>query len=355
MISNRVFLGISGGIDSAASIVMLKEMGYEVIGVYLLMRDGQLSGEVKSQLDDISQKTGIEILVHDVREQFEKYVVKPFIASYIAGETPSPCADCNPLIKWHSLMEVADSHGGGWIATGHYCRVVVHDGLYYLAKGRDPLKDQSYYMWQLPQSILSRALFPLGEMTKGEVRDFMRCHDWEVMVEKRESMGICFLEGKRYTQWLVEHSVEERRGEVVDIHGSVIGEHRGYPFYTLAQKRGFTLYGGEHGLAVTQIDCERNRLVVGDSKLLQSNVFYIKRWHFVSQSEIFSEQCLEVKVRGVGENPRGYCTVKQEGEMMKVTLLSDTAWAVTKGQPVVFYVNDRLIGGGIVVRCQIMI
>lgn len=355
MTSNRVFLGISGGIDSAASIVVLKEKGYEVTGVYLLMRDGQLSSEVEGQLGVISQKTGIEILVYDVREQFRKCVVEPFISSYIAGETPSPCAECNPLVKWRSLMEVADENGGGWIATGHYCRVVEHNSSYYLAKGCDPLKDQSYYMWQLPQTILSRALFPLGAMTKVEVRDFMRRHNWESMAEKRESMGICFLEGKRYTQWLTEHSVMERRGEVVDVHGSVIGEHRGYLFYTLAQKRGFTLYRGGHGMSVIHIDSELNRLTVGDSKSLQSNVFYIKKWQFVSQSEIFSEQCLEVKVRGVGENPKGYCTVLQEDDMMKVTLLNDTAWAVTRGQPVVFYVNDRLIGGGIVVRCQIMI
>lgn len=352
MIDKRIYVGVSGGIDSAATLVVLKEQGFEVTGVYLFMRGAVVEESTRKQLDEISKKTGVEILIHDVREKFQKCVVDPFIEGYLAGETPSPCTDCNPQIKWSSLLEVADRNGGGMVATGHYCRVVEQNGHYYLAKGCDPLKDQSYYMWQLPQSVLSRAVFPLGEMTKSEVREFMRQHDWEVMVEKRESMGICFLEGKKYAQWL-EKFITLPVGEVVNGKGDVIGSHRGYPFYTLAQKKGFTLFHGEHGLAVVEIDCARNRLVVGESQSLQSNVLYLKKWQFVSLDELFTEPCLEVKVRGVGENPSGYCKVTQEGELMKVTLCDDTAWAVTKGQPVVFYVNERLIGGGIVERCQI--
>lgn len=352
MINKRIYVGVSGGIDSAASIVMLKERGFEVTGVYLFMRGECVEETVLKQLDDISKKTGVEILIHDVREKFQTCVVNPFVNGYLAGETPSPCADCNPKIKWSALLEVADKHGGGMVATGHYCRVVEHNGYYYLSKGCDALKDQSYYMWQLPQSVLSRAVFPLGEMTKNDVRDFMQQHDWEVMVKKRESMGVCFLEGEKYAQWL-EKFINLPEGEVVNGKGEVIGTHRGYPFYTLAQKKGFTLFNAERGLAVVGIDSGMNRLIVGDSKSLQSNVLYIKKWQFVSLDELFNESRLEVKVRGVGENPCGYCKVEPEEELMKITLCDDTAWAVTKGQPVVFYVNERLIGGGIVERCQI--
>lgn len=346
---------MSGGIDSATALIVLKEQGYEVTGVYLFMRGERVEDEVLEQLRSITEHTDIQIIIHDIREQFQHCVVNPFIDGYLRGETPSPCAECNPLIKWKSLVEVADAHGGGLVATGHYCRVKKYNDHYYPLKGSDPLKDQSYYMWQLSQEVLSRAYFPLGSITKSEVREFMRNYGWDVMVEKRESMGVCFLEGKSYDKWLIDNGVDIGVGEVVDIEGRVIGEHRGYPFYTLAQKRGFTLHKKERGFAVIAIDSEANRLVVGDSATLQSDTIYIKRWQFVSLEEALTDEHIEVKVRGVGVNPMGYCRLQQDGDLMKVTLCSDTAWAITKGQPVVFYINDRLIGGGIVERCQIMI
>lgn len=351
MNKRKIFVGVSGGIDSAASLVVLKENGFDVTGVYLFMRGEVVDENVKVQLQEISLKTGVEIIVHDVRDRFKKYVVEPFLEKYRLGETPSPCAECNPLVKWQSLIEVADAHGGGLVATGHYCRISERGGHYYVTKGIDSLKDQSYYMWQLSQQILSRACFPLGEMTKNDVRDFMRKHDFEVMVTKRESMGVCFFEGKKCAQWLVENGVEMRKGVVVDVEKKIVGEHDGYPFYTLAQKKGFRLLDGRRGLSVIEIDCETNQLTVGDSRLLKSNVLYLKRWML---APIDAAERVEVKVRGVGVNPKGFCTIEKEDEFLKVTLLDDTAWAVTKGQPAVFYIDDRLIGGGIVEKWRNM-
>lgn len=355
MIKERVFVGVSGGIDSATSLVVLKERGYNVTGVYLWMRGECMDDGTLEQLVQISDRTGVEIIVHDVRERFERCVVKPFVDSYLRGDTPSPCADCNPAVKWQSLIEVADARGGGLVATGHYCRRIEVDGLYYIAKGVDSLKDQSYYMWQLSQEVLSRALFPLGDVTKSEVKELMRGYGWCEMVEKRESMGICFLEGKSYSDWLSSRGISISGGDVVDCKGVVVGEHKGFPYYTLAQKRGFTLHSSQRGLAVVSIDCEQNRLVVGDSSSLLSDTLYIKKWQFVSLDEALASSTVTVKVRGVGVNPEGYGRLSMEGDMIRVTLNEDKAWAVTKGQPAVFYINDRLIGGGIVERCQVTI
>lgn len=345
MNNEKVFLGVSGGIDSAASLVVLKDKGFDVTGVYLFMRGETPDKNVMEQLNEISSKTGVEIIVYDVRERFQRCVVEPFIEKYMMGETPSPCAECNPLIKWQSLIEVADSHGGGCIATGHYCRVTQQNGHYYLQKGIDPLKDQSYYMWQLPQRVLKRACFPLGEMTKSDVRNFMSRRGFELMTNRRESMGVCFFEGKKCSQWLLENGVARCRGEVVDVEGNVVGEHDGYPFYTIAQKKGFKLFNDSKGLSVIDVDCEKNQLTVGDSNILNSKVLYLKNWVIAPHDD---SENITIKVRGVGVNPNGFCRLEHDGEFLKVTLLNDTAWALTKGQPAVFYVNERLIGGGIV-------
>lgn len=345
-------MGVSGGIDSAASLFILKDRGYDVTGVFLLMRGEGVSESVCSQLGEVSKRTGVEIVIYDVRERFEKLILEPFVASYLCGDTPSPCADCNPLIKWYSLLKFADDRGGGFVATGHYCRVRVENGLYYLTKGVDPLKDQSYYMWRLSQEVLSRAIFPLGDKTKAEVREYMKLKRWTEITRKAESMGVCFLEGLNYSKWLRLNSAKIaaiESGDVVNRCGEIIGKHSGYPFYTLAQKKGFSITNGEKGLSVVEIDTTNNILVVGDKNELMSSVLLLRDWRFVSIDEVMREKELVVKVRGVGFNPNGYCAVQIEGDLLKVTLLDDKAWAVTKGQPAVFYIGERLVGGGIVI------
>lgn len=348
----KVYVGVSGGIDSAASLFMLKEMGYDVTGVFLFMRGEAISELVQLQLNEVSRRTGVEIVIYDVRERFKKLILEPFIASYLCGDTPSPCADCNPLIKWYSLLKFADEHGGGYIATGHYCRVVIQNDLYYLTKGVDTLKDQSYYMWRLSQEILCRALFPLGDKTKVQVREYMQQKEWREITNKAESMGVCFLDGLNYGKWLRQNSSSVAAivsGNVVNRKGEIIGRHSGYPFYTLAQKKGFSITNGEKGLSVVAIDMENNVLVVGDKNELMSSVLFLRDWRFTLFDEVVMEKELVVKVRGVGFNPNGYCTVQVEGDLLKVILLDDKAWAVTKGQPAVFYIGDRLVGGGIVI------
>ena len=346
---------MSGGIDSAASLFFLKEQGYDVVGVYLFMKGEHVAEKTERQLADISSRIGVEIIIEDVRDLFRDKILNSFINSYLCGDTPSPCADCNSNIKWFALKRVADRFGGGYIATGHYCNITKVNDFYYLTKGVDSLKDQSYYMWQLSQDILSRAIFPLGGWSKSEVRAYMADKNWGEMVDKPESMGVCFLNGSNYGKWLIENSPDIESigsGDIYNRKGEVVGVHSGYPFYTLAQKKGFTIENGEKGLSVVEIDCEKNILVVGDKNELMSDTLYLRSWQFVSLDEVLDSEKLVVKVRGIGVNPEGYCNVKIVGDLVEVSLLSDRAWAVTKGQPAVFYIDNRLVGGGVVDSCK---
>lgn len=346
----RIFIGVSGGVDSAASLLMLKEAGYEVIGVYLWLIGDSIPSATIDALDKLSSFTGVEIIIEDLRERFDKIIVKPFIQSYREGETPSPCAVCNPLIKWQALAEIADRNGGGAIATGHYCKVTQIDNLFYLTTGVDSLKDQSYYMWLLSQDILSRAVFPLGEKTKTEVKEYMCQHGWEEMASKRESMGVCFLNGLKCGEWLKSNGIEVTKGDILDLDNKIIGSHDGYPFYTLAQKKRLDFFdSSSRGKAIIDINCKNNQLVVGNSSFLQSDIIYLRDYQFVSYLEAEQSDSLVVKVRGIGVNPAGYCKISAERDgLLRVELLSDSAWAVTKGQPAVFYIDNRLVGGGIV-------
>ncbi len=343
------YVGFSGGIDSTAAIFMLKSQGYNVTAVYLLMSDYAYNDDVKISIENLKERTDVEVIIYDVREQFRRDVVECFIHDSLNGETPSPCAVCNSEIKWKYLLEVADSRGGGYVATGHYCRIVEHDSRKYIAKGISEVKDQSYYMWSLSQNILSRALFPLGELTKEQVRQYMINKGWGGLVKKPESMGVCFFEGKKYSEWLLSQGIPINKGNVVLECGEVVGEHDGYPLYTLAQKRGFTLYESDRRLAVISINSERNEIVVGDAETLKSSEIRLHRCYFHSIDEVLGSEILELKVRGIGLNPVGYCRLQINNDStITATLIDDTAWAVTKGQPVIFYIGDRLVGGGIV-------
>ncbi len=350
----NVYVGLSGGIDSAATVVLLKEQGYNVIGVFLIMQDSSLNEDTLNSLDEIKRGVGIEIIMYDVREEFQRKIVNVFIDGCNRGEMLSPCTICNTEIKWRYLLEVANSHGGGLVATGHYCKLKRNNGLQYIAMGKSATKDQSYYMWSLRQSTLEKILFPLGDMTKDEVRTYMSERGWDNLTRKRESMGVCFFNGIRYAEWLAAQGVKIERGDVVASSDGnrrmVVGYHNGYPLYTLAQKKGFIIYDERFkGSAVIDIDTQNNQLIVGDSATLNSDTLYLRDYYFHSIEEVTSSDILSVKVRGIGVNPKGYCKITiLSKNKLKVELLDDMAWAATKGQPAIFYIEDRLVGGGVI-------
>mgnify|MGYP003025079397 FL=1 len=235
---------MSGGIDSSATCIMLQEQGYEVVGVTMRTWDvpSRFSTPGQDEPDDVlearalAERLGIEHHVADVREEFKQIIVKHFIDEYMQGRTPNPCVLCNPLFKERILCEWADQTNCAHISTGHYCRLEERKGKLYIVAGDDQTKDQSYFLWKLPQEILQRFLFPLGTYTKQEVREYLRQKGFEAKARGGESMEICFIEGD-YRNFLRSQcpdiDTQVGPGWFVNSKGVKIGQHKGFPYYTI--------------------------------------------------------------------------------------------------------------------------
>lgn len=335
--SERVLLGFSGGIDSVMSISLLRDKGYDVITLTLDMVGDEL---LLQRASACAAEMGVEHHVLDVREPFSRHVIDYFTESYLCGQTPAPCSVCNPAIKWRFMSDYADRLGIEHIASGHYFNVVQHNGKFYVARALDLSKDQSYYLWGLDQTTLSRVVTPMGNMIKEQVKaDF---------ADKRESMGVCFLQGQLYRDFIASRCPSAlHKGAVVDASGSVVGEHDGIAFYTVGQKRGFEC--SLAGAVVVDIDSEHNRLIVGSNNDLFKHTIHISRSTIVDVEELLSADDISVVVRGLGRNPSGYLQhVEPLADGYRLTL-SSPAWALALGQPVVLYRGERVLGGGFIV------
>lgn len=338
MAEKSVVLGFSGGMDSITAATKLKREGWRIVAVTL-----DTVGD-EAMIDKARRKAlelGVEHRVVDVREAFRREIISYFIDSYSAGHTPAPCTVCNYAIKWKWLAREADALGVEHIATGHYFNVERVGDRCYVARARDAVKDQSYYLWGLSQDILRRILTPMGDMLKSDVR--------ECFADKRESMGLCFLQGMAYRDFLQEHCPDTaRKGDVVDAEGRVIGRHDGVAFYTIGQKRGFECE--MPGVAVVEIDAVRNRLVVGENSLLYKSTLEVSKCNIVDNKEFLYSEDVSVVVRGIGRNPEGFIRRVEPVEGGFRVELENPAWAPAVGQPVVFYRQNRVIGGGFVSR-----
>lgn len=329
-----VLLGFSGGIDSCTAAEILRQEGYRVVALTIdTMGDNDMLYKAETKARDL----GIEWRCYDARESFRRDIIDYFTTEYQQGRTPAPCTRCNTLIKWRILEAVANAESIDHIATGHYFNIVERNGRYYVAKGLDPDKDQSYYLWGLSQHILSRALTPMGTRIKSEVK--------ERFSDKSESMGVCFLRGRHYADFLKDEGVAMTEGDIVTHDGCIVGTHNGIARYTIGQRRGA---GIPEGLRVIDIDTERNRLVVGDNRLLLKHIIRISGCNIVDIDELLSANDITIKIRGIGLNPTLPVNIESMGEGYTITT-EDAAWAVAKGQPLVFYRNNLVIGGGIIV------
>uniref|UniRef100_UPI003FD7ED59 tRNA methyl transferase PRC-barrel domain-containing protein n=1 Tax=Alistipes putredinis TaxID=28117 RepID=UPI003FD7ED59 len=256
MKDNRVLLGFSGGIDSFAAVGLLQAAGYHVTALTLDMRGDSALLE-KARLR--ARTLGIPWRMRSVRERFEREVVDYFTDSYFRGRTPAPCTRCNSRIKWPCLAAEADALGIRYIATGHYFRITSAGGKRYVTRAADNRKDQSYYLWDLPQEILDRVLTPMGTVIKRNIT--------EELADRRESMGVCFLEGRPCRDFLRSRDKTEalRPGPIIDAAGHRLGTHDGAALYTIGQKKGLGL---PPGWAAVAIDTAANRIVAGEEKLL---------------------------------------------------------------------------------------
>lgn len=338
----QIIVGMSGGVDSFVTALLLKAEGYEVIGITLNLWETPKISDLPVWCGDL----GISWQLWEGRELFREKVVHPFIKEYLNGRTPSPCCICNNQVKWKLLAAAADTLGVEKIATGHYVRIRKTGNTWYIFKGKDPVKDQSYFLWGLPQEILKRTVTPLGDYTKAEVKAYAGTRGFVSLAKKRESMGICFLEGKDYRDFILQQeAVQLREGNIIDEQGNVMGRHPGILNYTIGQKRGLPF--AEETLYVSKIEAGTNSIQVSPREGLYSRVLEISQVNFFNPEDVQAAD-IEVKVRGLGLNPQGYVRMEKREEGKWYIHLASPAWAVAPGQPVALYRGECLVGGGMV-------
>ena len=328
-----VILGFSGGIDSTSAVDVLREQGYRVIALTIdTMGDSTMLEKAEQRAKELS----VEWHAVDAKAMFELDIIEYFCNEYTSGRTPAPCTRCNTHIKWQILLTEANRLGVEYIATGHYFNIEQHNDKYYVAKALDSNKDQSYYLWGLPQEILSRAIAPMGSKIKSEVKEGFK--------DKSESMGICFLCRRPYAEFLESRGIEMQSGDIVDEMGRVCGRHNGIARYTIGQKRG---EGIPEGKRVIDIEPHANIIRVGDNSMLYKSKLYITDCNIVDECELLTANNITIKIRGIGKNPELPISIERykEGYMITTT---DKAYAPALGQPLVLYRDNLVIGGGIV-------
>lgn len=352
----RVLVGMSGGIDSSATCIMLQEQGYEVVGVTMRTWDvpshfstpGQTQPDEVLEAQALASRLGIEHHVADVREEFRKVIVQYFIDEYMHGRTPNPCVMCNPLFKERILCEWADRTQCAWIATGHYCQLEDRNGYRYIITGDDPTKDQSYFLWKLPQKILRRMMFPLGGMTKAAVREYLAAKGFEAKARGGESMEICFID-KDYREFLREHcpDIDEKIGAgwFVDSKGLKLGQHKGFAYYTIGQRKGLEIALGKPAY-VLKINPAKNTVMLGDADQLKATHMLVEDINVADMNELLTCSNLSVRIR-YRSQPIPCQAILLENQKLLVKFATEAS-AITPGQSAVFYDGNRVLGGGFI-------
>jgi tRNA-specific 2-thiouridylase len=369
----KLAVAMSGGVDSSAAAAILKEQGHDLVGFTMQLWDQRRGINVDENgdslpsrccsLDDVydarrvAEELGFPFYVLNLEKDFERDVVQPFVDSYLSGETPIPCVSCNSRLKFASLDRLARSLGCDKVATGHYARVE-HDHIanrYRLFRGRNLQKDQSYFLWELTQEQLSHAMFPLGEMSKPEVREVAREHALAV-AEKTESQEICFVPDGDYAgfidRYLDATGSPGRKpvdGDIVGASGEVVGHHAGIHRYTVGQRRGIGI-AAERPLYVINIDVAKNQVVVGQQDELLAHDFTAARVNWVAHDCPDNAIRAEVSVRYRHTPAPATITPVAQGRV-RVTF-DEPQRAITPGQATVFYSGDEVLGGGWIVKAS---
>ncbi|MGH8007641.1 MAG: tRNA 2-thiouridine(34) synthase MnmA [Candidatus Binatia bacterium] len=355
--ARRVLAALSGGVDSAVAAALLVEAGYEVIAISMLLA-GNTEGHDGGccSIDDfqdarrVAEQLGIPYYVLNLKDAFRSRVIDVFTTEYLRGRTPNPCLLCNRDLKFDLLWQRARELDAHYVATGHYARVV-HDqttGHYQLLRGVDERKDQSYFLFTLSQAQLARTLFPVGHLTKAEVRDKARSLGLKV-AEKPESQDICFVPDGDYARFIEQQlSTEQLQpGEVVDQDGQVIGSHDGIHHFTIGQRRGLGLGGLPKPQYVTRIDAQSKRVVVGTKDRLMTRGLIASGVNWVEGGQAH-EISVSVKIRY--RHPALPARVAPQAEGKAEVWFQQSSPAVTPGQAAVFYDGERVLGGGWIER-----
>jgi tRNA-uridine 2-sulfurtransferase len=357
MKKRRVLLGMSGGVDSSVAAYLLREQGYEVVGVTMKVwpqdcisraEDKCCGPQAVADARAVAHWLGIPHYVVDEADQFDKMVIDYFTSEYQAGRTPNPCVMCNEKLKFGNLWGKAQALGCDYIATGHYAIIEHRDDRAVLRKGVDPRKDQSYFLFSLRQPQLRRALTPLGTMEKRDIRNIARSLGLKT-AEKLDSQEICFVPGNDYKAFLRSHLTQNdfHRGEIYDVEGNFVGEHDGIELFTIGQRRG--LPGGSvRPRYVVDLDAQTNRVIVGDADHLLCEEFEIERVNWIVPEGAHKGIELTVKIRYNHPGSRG-TVIPLENDRARIRL-HDPQRAVTPGQAAVIYHGDVVVGGGWIYR-----
>lgn len=355
----RVLVGMSGGVDSSTAACILKQQGFEVVGITITSikissecekeqsQSGCCNYQALIDASEVADQFGIEHHIVDLSDVFKKKIIDNFVNEYIRGRTPNPCTICNPLIKWGEILKKADEYDCQLYATGHYARVIYDEdlGRFFIRQAKDKLKDQSYFLWGLSQEQLSRTIFPLGELTKAEVRNLAK--ELKLFVHNKiESQEICFVPSNNYRDVIVEN-VDDlsifKPGNIV-FRGVVVGKHKGYPFYTIGQRRGLGISYFQP-LFVKEIHPSTNTIVVEVEEALSNQNLIASNVNLMKYSSIPLGKSFLVKIRYKDQG--ALAKVNFNDEMLEVKFLEPRR-AITPGQSVVVYEGEDLVAGGII-------
>jgi tRNA-specific 2-thiouridylase len=358
----KVLVAMSGGIDSTVTALMLHKEGYEVVGITMKTWDYASSGTSSSKketgccnLDSFNDarqaavEHGFAHYILDIREEFGDFVIENFVEEYIAGRTPNPCVLCNTHIKWRALLKRADALGCEFIATGHYAKIrQLDNGRFVVSKAIDDTKDQSYVLWGLQQDLLSRTLLPLGPYRKTEIRQMAHNFGYPELAKKNESYEICFVPDNDYRGFLKRKvdGLEERvaGGNFIDKQGNILGKHKGYPFYTIGQRKGLDIAFGKP-VFVTKINPDNNTVVLGDEEDLEQNEMMVGKLNLIKYDSITPGMEATTKIRY--KDKGALSNIYPEGNSMKVRFYENVK-GIAPGQSAVFYEGDDVLGGGII-------
>ena len=345
--NRRVLLGMSGGTDSSVAALLLQDAGYEVTGVTFRFYEKDNSTEYLDDARDLCSRLGIPHLISDQREAFQSTIIDYFVREYMAGHTPVPCTLCNNYLKWPLLRQLADEQGIYHLATGHYVRKRMIESHWHITTGADADKDQSFFLWGLPQDIMERILLPMGDLTKIRVREIAEERGFLKAATKKDSIGVCFCPMDYRTFLRNNVSVEAiQKGKFFDEKGNFIAWHEGYPFYTIGQRRGLGI-DLNRAVFVKEIIPSENKVVLGDLKSLEKMEMRLKDWNIINPSLLLGHDDVIVKIRYRKQANR--CTVTLLPDNTLHVQLHEPLTAIAAGQAAAFYRDDVILGGGIII------